>query len=101
MTTYSEFLDEYRDASYQIANRKEFNGREYRKFLSMDKKFHKIEDINIANYKEFLRKALNTDGHMHAAIIDDPKFPNYKIAILKKLAKARERENRHYFGFSK
>lgn len=90
MTTYSDFLDEYRDASEKVSNQREFDGKSYRKFLSLNKKFHKIEDINIQCYKEFLRKALNLDGHMHAVIVDDPTDPDYKIAILKNWQKAGE-----------
>lgn len=83
MPKYFDFCKQYFDSKKYYKPNGNVDGDKYKQFLKNDTIYHKLEDIKMQDFGDFLKLALSVDRHVYKCLIDDKNYPDYKVAILK------------------
>ncbi len=83
MLKYIDFCIEYVESRNYFDRKGIVDKDKYRAFLKNEKIYHKLEDINIESFGDFLKLAISVDRKVYKCIKKDVYYPNYNIAILK------------------
>jgi len=83
MLKYHDFCKQYLDSQNFYKPNGNVDSDKYKQFLKNETIYHKLENISVQDFGDFLKLALSVDRHVYKCIINDELYPDYKIAILK------------------